>query len=86
MATCRKPSSKPSEIPPEARFRETKSSPAEDPPLAPPKLGLILPAAAPPLSAIDRHQRRHDLRRLRHGRPDYPCRVTLRAAQESFRV
>ncbi|WOL16859.1 hypothetical protein Cni_G25647 [Canna indica] len=46
MATLRKPSSKPSEIPQEAKSEDRKSSTVEDPPLAPPKLGIILPAAA----------------------------------------
>lgn len=44
MATRRKPTSKPSEIPPEVRSVEAK--PPHPDPLAPPKFGLIIPVAA----------------------------------------
>ncbi|CAL9782667.1 unnamed protein product [Musa acuminata subsp. burmannicoides] len=46
MATRRKPTSKPSEIPPEVRSEEAKPPHPEAPSLAPPKFGLIIPVAA----------------------------------------
>ncbi|URD79205.1 Glycosyl transferase family 4 [Musa troglodytarum] len=46
MATRRKPSSKPSEIPPEVRSEEAKPPHPDALSLAPPKFGLIIPVAA----------------------------------------